>query len=208
MKQFETEQEKFWAGDFGDSYSQRNSDKKIIAGNVHLFSEIIQKTEKVFSVIEFGANIGLNLCALKTLMPHASLSGVEINQYAANKLADLIGPGGEVFNESLLNFKPARKYHLSFVKGVLIHVNPEYLKQAYSVLYESSERYVCLVEYYNPAPLEVQYRGQSGVLFKRDFAGEMMEMYSDLKLLDYGFRYKRDPVFPMDDVTWFLLEKR
>jgi len=44
-------------------------------------------------------------------------------------------------------------------------------------------------------------------LFKRDFAGEMLERFADLKLLDYGFVYRRDPNFPQDDITWFLLEK-
>jgi len=44
-------------------------------------------------------------------------------------------------------------------------------------------------------------------LFKRDFAGEMLDRYPALKLLDYGFVYRRDPLFPQDDMTWFLLEK-
>jgi spore coat polysaccharide biosynthesis protein SpsF len=26
-------------------------------------------------------------------------------------------------------------------------------------------------------------------------------------LVDYGFTYHRDNAFPMDDTTWFLLEK-
>jgi hypothetical protein len=28
-----------------------------------------------------------------------------------------------------------------------------------------------------------------------------------LKLIDYGFCYHRDPQEPLDDITWFLLEK-
>jgi hypothetical protein len=44
-------------------------------------------------------------------------------------------------------------------------------------------------------------------LFKRDFAGEMLERYPDLELIDYGFVYKRDNNFPQDDITWFLLKK-
>ena len=45
------------------------------------------------------------------------------------------------------------------------------------------------------------------VLYKRDFAGEMMMKYSDLLLLDYGFVYHRDNHFKGDDFTWFLMEK-
>jgi spore coat polysaccharide biosynthesis protein SpsF len=36
----------------------------------------------------------------------------------------------------------------------------------------------------------------------------MLEKYPDLQLIDYGFCYKRDPAFPQDDATWFLLEKK
>jgi spore coat polysaccharide biosynthesis protein SpsF len=53
----------------------------------------------------------------------------------------------------------------------------------------------------------VEYRGYKARLFKRDFAGEMLDKYRDLSLLDYGFVYHRDPNFPQDDVNWFLLEK-
>lgn len=31
MKNYETEQEKFWAGEFGDAYIKRNEDIKILA---------------------------------------------------------------------------------------------------------------------------------------------------------------------------------
>lgn len=65
-----------------------------------------------------------------------------------------------------------------------------------------------LSEYYNPVPVEVNYRGFSDRLFKRDFAGEFMDRFPDVHLLVYGFQYHRDKNFPMDDVTWFLMEKR
>ena len=51
------------------------------------------------------------------------------------------------------------------------------------------------------------YRGHEDRLFKRDFAGEMMKKFNDLKLVDYGFVYHADCNFPQDDVTWFVLEK-
>jgi spore coat polysaccharide biosynthesis protein SpsF len=51
------------------------------------------------------------------------------------------------------------------------------------------------------------YRGHDERLFKRDFAGEILDRFPDLRLVDYGFRYRRDPNFPQDDVTWFLMEK-
>ena len=82
------------------------------------------------------------------------------------------------------------------------------LPVAYERLYEASNRYILVAEYYNPSVVEISYRGHSGRLWKRDFAGEMMDKYPDLKLVDYGFIYHRDLAFPADDVTWFLMEKR
>ena len=74
-------------------------------------------------------------------------------------------------------------------------------------LYRASDRYIIIAEYYNPSPVEVVYRGHSGRLFKRDFAGEMIDKFPKLRVLDYGFVWRRDPVFPQDDTNWFVLEK-
>ena len=35
-----------------------------------------------------------------------------------------------------------------------------------------------------------------------------MHRHPQLQLVDYGFDYRRDPNFPQDDITWFLMEKR
>ncbi len=91
---------------------------------------------------------------------------------------------------------------------MLIHINPDELENVYDKLYQSSNRYICMAEYYNPTPVMVPYRGNENKLFKRDFAGEFMERFQDVKLLDYGFKYHGDSQFPQDDATWFLMEKR
>ena len=82
------------------------------------------------------------------------------------------------------------------------------MTKAYDILFRASKRYIMVCEYYNPTPVEVEYRGNKSVLFKRDFAGEMLDRYQNLQLLDYGFAYHRDAHFPQDDCTWFLMEKR
>ena len=93
-------------------------------------------------------------------------------------------------------------------KGLLIHINPDKLESAYRVIYDISNKYILIVEYYNPIPVEILYRNQKGKLFKRDFAGEFMNMFPEVSLIDYGFIYHRDPVFPQDDLTWFLMSKK
>ena len=70
--------------------------------------------------------------------------------------------------------------------GVLIHINPERLPIVYQNLVSLSSRYVLVAEYYNPTPTEVNYRGHNERLFKRDFAGELIDEF-DLNLVDYGF---------------------
>ena len=91
---------------------------------------------------------------------------------------------------------------------MLIHIDPRLLPKVYQKLYEASSRYICLIEYYNPIPVEVEYRGHRDKLFKRDFAGEMLDRFSDLELIAYQFVYRRDPFFAADDVTWFVMQKR
>ena len=70
-----------------------------------------------------------------------------------------------------------------------------------------STEYILICEYYNSTHVSIDCRGQSDRLVKRDFAGEMLDLYSNLKLKDYGFVYHRDVNLPLEDITWFLLEK-
>ncbi len=203
---FKTEQEVFWAGEFGIEYIDRNKGEYLLASNLSFFSNSLKQAGKIKSCIEFGANIGMNLKALKLLYPDLKLNGIEINSTAAGELKKIIGENS-VYNCSIFDFEPIEKVELALIKGVLIHINPEYLSTVYQKLYDASSNYILIAEYYNPSPVAIPYRGHSDRLFKRDFAGEMLQLYSDLKLIDYGFLYKNDPVFPQDDITWFLLEK-
>lgn len=202
---YKTEQEEFWAGSFGDDYVDRNQGADALAARVALFSQLLPRTRPIGSVIELGANIGINLHALKTLFPRLSATAVEINAKAAAELRthDWI----DVQETSILEYQPAGGHDLAFTSGVMIHINPEELEKVYRALYAASDRYIGVIEYYSPVPVEVPYRGHGERLYKRDFAGEVMDMFPDLKLVDYGFAYHRDPVFPMGDLNWFLLEK-
>lgn len=206
MNTYKTQQEAFWAGEFGDQYTDRNSGEALITSNIALFSQIFSRLQPVQSFMEFGANRGLNLLSIKQLLPNIELSALEINKHALSLLKQI--EGLKVYEESFTNFSADYQRDMVLSKGVLIHINPDMLQQAYQVLYQTSKRYICLVEYYNPTPVEVVYRGNQGKLFKRDFAGEMLDMYKDLQLLDYGFVYHRDNHFPQDDGNWFVLEKR
>lgn len=202
--EFKTEQENFWAGNFGNEYNVRNQDQNIIASNIDFFSRALTLAKPIHSVTELGANVGLNLHALRALYPTLDITAVEINNQACQQLQKV--GNIDIHQKSLLDYISTKPTDLAFFKGVLIHINPESLEQAYQVVYDSSKKYILIAEYYNPSPVSIPYRGHKEKLFKRDFAGEMLEKYPDLKLIDYGFIYHRDH-FSQDDLTWFLLGK-
>jgi len=202
-----TEQETFWEGDFGNEYTDRNRGAHLVAANAAFFSKVLARTQAMHGVLELGSNIGLNLMALRHLLPKAKLSAVEINEKAASELKSKV-PDVDLHVTSILDFRPSETWDLVFTKGVLIHIDPHELPLVYDLMYRASSRYLLVSEYYNPKPTEITYRGHTGKLFKRDFAGEMLDKFPDLCLVDYGFVYHRDPNFPQDDMTWFLIEKR
>ena len=203
---YRTEQEAFWAGEFGSNYGDRNDDLRLVASNAALFASALRRASQIASCIEFGANIGMNLRALQVLLPAAELAAVEINSDAAARLAQII-PDERIHNVSMLDFDAAgTKWDLVLAKGLLIHISPDALPAAYDSLMEAAGKYILLAEYYNPSPTVVEYRGHQNRLFKRDFAGDLLERFPELRLVDYGFVYRRDSLFALDDITWFLLE--
>lgn len=202
---YQTEQENFWATDFGNEYVDRNDGEKLIASNVALFSKILRSAPSVKSVSELGCNIGLNLMALNRINQKFDLQGYEINELAAKTAADQ--KIANIVNTTITEPLPRqKKFDLTFSKLVLIHINPDKLEAVYENLYNLSNRYIMVCEYYNPFPVVVEYRGHQNRLFKRDFAGELISKYN-LRLLDYGFNYHLDPYFTNDDANWFLMEK-
>lgn len=204
MSDFKTDQELFWSQDFGNDYIERNQSADLYAANLEFFSKIFSRLKKPpAKVLELGANIGMNIGPIKSLVPDVSISGVEINPKACEILKST---GCDVIEGSILDLNLDEKFDLVFTKGVLIHINPEELKKVYKTLYSNSTQYILVAEYYNPTPVSIDYRGHSDRLFKRDFAGELLSTFKDLDLIDYGFAYHLG-AFPQDDITWFLLEK-
>ncbi len=202
---FKTPQEEFWAGQFGNEYVERNIGEKLLAGKLGIWASLLKSAHGVSSVCEFGCNTGLNLKALSFINPSLCLRGFDINATAVKRAA---AAGFEkVIQQSIIdNIELENNVDLTFTSGVLIHIDPEHLPNVYANLVNNSARYIAIIEYYNPEPVVVEYRGHRDKLFKRDFAGELIDQFG-LKLVDYGFSYHRDNICPTDDNTWFLLEK-
>ncbi len=198
-----TEQETFWAGSFGDDYTKRNvSAPEQRSG---FFKQVLGLAPGLQSACEFGANRGDNLAALRSVRESLSLTGVELNAGAAEIMARI--PGVTPIVSSIQDFNTEKRFDLVFTCGVLIHINPDDLPAIYRKMVALSARYVLVNEYFNPRPVEIDYRGHSGRLFKRDFAGELLDAHKgQLRVIDYGFLWKRmEPAW--DDTTWVLMEK-
>jgi len=210
------EQEALWAGQFGTDYTVRNASAKtehrmLFWDQVFDWGEIGTPE----SVIEFGANTGINLEAISRIFAENELSppglaGVEINPHSYELLRSnrAIHAPLDAFHDSIHSFRSDREWDLAFTMGVLIHVAPEHLQGAYDSLYRASRRWVLIAEYYSPKPREIEYRGRTDALWARDFAGEFLDRFEDYKLANYGFVYHRDPDCPLDDISWFLLERQ
>ena len=203
---YQTPQEALWAGPFGSEYITRNRAQNLLGPKIRMFSRILARARDVNSVFEIGPNVGLNLLAIRSVLPAIELNAIEINEDAYREVRAVIGD--HATHGSILDFEIVRTFDFVFTSGVLIHINPDSLISVYDKMHAMSSRYIMVNEYYNPSPMEVTYRGQTGRLFKRDFCGDLLDRFEDLELVDYGFTYRRDPVFPQDDCTWFLLRKR
>ncbi len=204
-----TPQEALWRGDFGDAYVQRNgvSDQKLALLSAHwakVFDRLAGDPPR--SILEIGANIGLNLHALRRITT-AELFAVEPNQTARETLAGSgVLPPNNVYDSVASKIPLADgAVDLAFTCTVLIHVHPDNLLDACREIHRVSRRYIACVEYFSDVPQTVPYRGETDALFKRDFGSFYLDNFPDLRVVDYGFSWKR--LTSVDNCNWWVFEK-
>lgn len=202
---YKTEQEDFWSGEFGDAYIERNRNNSSIYQKAAVWARMLRCVSNITSAVELGCNIGVNLQTLNAAYPGMQLTGYEINQKAASTAEAICN--ANIKNQTITETIDDGPFDLAFTSGVLIHINPKHLDMVYRNLCGLTRKYIIISEYYNPKPVSVMYRGHRQKLFKRDFAGELIDNYG-CRLVDYGFFYRRDNWTPQDDLTFFLLEKK
>lgn len=210
MSKNETEQVKFWRGEFGDTYVDRNSTTHEPMGArlnlwVRIFAYMADDMPK--SVLEVGPNIGLNLRAMKMLC-EADYYAVEPNAKARQVLiAENILPESNLQDGFAGDFiVPKTPVDLAFTSGVLIHIHHDDLLEACTNIYKASGKYIVCYEYFSDQPETIEYRGHGDKLFKRDYGSFWLENFPDLKCLGYGFEWKH--MTGMDNATWWVFEKR
>lgn len=206
----ETDQVRFWRGEFGNAYSERNAAAADhLRARVAMWAAITARLQGAppASILEVGANIGNNLRALRQLSS-AEFFAIEPNAYARQRLVDeRVVPGANVRDgfASAIDL-PDASMDLVFTSGVLIHIHPDDLLASCREIHRVTRRYVACVEYFSDRAEEVTYRGHAERLFKRDFGSFWLDNFSNLQVLDYGFSWKR--LTGLDNLTWWLFEKR
>ena len=198
-----------WSGAFGADYTARNlASDQALRDRTLMWSRMGRgfHLEPPTSILEVGPNLGINLRVLPQLFG-ASLHAIEPNPTARDQLlSEKVLPPENLhagFGDSIPVADGA--VELAFTAGVLIHVEPARLPATLDEIHRISSKYILCAEYFSPRPEALPYRGHEGLLFKNDFGGLYMDRFPDLKLIDYGFFWKR--ATGIDDITWWLFRK-
>lgn len=202
-----------WSSDFGNSYTERNPQS--IAQMEELYARdynvsrlamneaFIGGLDRSINILEVGANIGTQLEILRH-MGFTNSIGVDVNAFAVQE-AKRLYPEVKVIEGSAFALPFADgEFDLTYMSGVLIHISPDDMGRAMDELYRTSKKYIWGFEYYAPELVALEYRGNEGLLWKRDFCREFLARFPGLRLV-------KEQKYPMTDgknaSQMFLLEK-
>ncbi|MEO5364481.1 MAG: methyltransferase domain-containing protein [Magnetococcus sp. DMHC-8] len=204
------EQLDFWRGEFGHSYTGRNNaDPAILRSQVALWAHILRSMQGAppESILEVGCNLGRNLRALRAVTP-ARLFAIEPNQEARKiVLQDQVLEPDHLWDATSAAIPlPDAACDMVFTSTVLIHVHPDDLEHSCREIHRVANRYIVCIEYFADKLEMIPYRGHENKLFKRDFGSYWLDLFPTLRVLDYGFAWKRLTL--LDNLTWWAFEKR
>lgn len=193
------EQSNFWAGPFGDAYTNRN---QVPLDVRRPFWRDMMHRMQPDTVLEIGCNRGHNLKLISEFRPYAHLYGVDVNTSALDEAAELgvaddlrclsAQDIGMLFEENSID--------LVFSAGVLIHIPPADIKSVIRAMADASGQYVLAIEYEDVEEAEVNYRGHANKLWRRPY-GDLMHA-EGISIIDSG------PAIGFDQCTYWLGEKR
>jgi pseudaminic acid biosynthesis-associated methylase len=193
--------EGLWRGEFGDAYTERNSEAGARRGP---FWETLLGQLTVAGVLEIGCNVGGNLQHVARLLPGSRVVGIDVNASALSELRSRV-PGviPLVGSAAELPFRTS-SFDLIFTAGVLIHQPEDTILTVMTEVIRCSSRYILAAEYAAADTEEVAYRGERGALFRRDYRRMYESLDPRLRLLREG---TAGPEEGFDDVTFHLFEK-
>ncbi|MEZ4458057.1 MAG: methyltransferase domain-containing protein [Gemmatimonadales bacterium] len=187
-----------WTARFGREYTDRNTlsldemDREFAAqfgtAKSTIYRELVGPDRlPEGKVLEVGCNIGLQLRLLERANPGLQFHGLEPQGYAIER-ARAFAPN--------MHFHPGTAFALPFedgafdlvmTHGVLIHIHPDDLPKALREIVRVSRRFVLAHEYYAPETTEIPYQGQTGLLWKTDFARRYQEVAPDLEVRELRY---------------------
>lgn len=186
-----TPQIEFWSGEFGRDYTDRNTytPESWDAFYRHHFgvtklemnADALGDLPKDARILEVGCNIGLQLLGFQR-MGFTNLYGIELQHYAVEKAKSMTS-GIQIIQGSGfdLPFKDGF-FDLICTNGVLIHNAPDDHPAFMGEIVRCSKRLVMGFEYYSEELTSIPYRGQTGFLWKTDFAKRWSTLFPELKL--------------------------
>ena len=199
-----------WKSNFGNSYIERNPlTKKNLEIRINMWKTLFSSLnlKDINSALEVGCNVGLNLKAISKLHK-CELFGVEPNE----KAREIVLKNKICSNHNLhdgiaekLNFK-SETIDLTFTNGVLIHIPKDRLIKSMNEIFRVTKKYIICVEYFSDKSEEVKYGDEEVLLIKRDYGSLWLDNFKNLKLIDYGFFWKK--ATKLDNTTWWIFEKK
>lgn len=205
-----------WASKFGVDYTNRNDMTTFEMDDMYTIrygisrsemnQEFLDDLDRNIAILEVGSNIGLQLKFLQ-FMGFKNLYGIEISDYAV-EIAKQRTKGINIIKGNALDisFKDSC-FDLVFTSGVLIHINPNELKNAMREIYRVSNHYIWGFEYYAEKLTQIKYRDAeqtSDLLWKDNFPKLYCDSFKDLKIV----KRKMYSLLHEDNVdVMFLLSK-
>lgn len=201
------DQEVFWSQTYAQEYMAKNASFDRAKG-VEGWQRMLAAAGPITSLLECGCNIGRNIDFLNDVLPQANKSAIELSKPAYDFVTSRFA-FDRSFNGPILesDFAPA-SFDLVYTIGVLIHIHPDNLLANMRKMFDYSNRYVLIGEYFNRTPVMLPYHGEEDRLFKRDFGKLFLENFP-VDVVSYGFLWGHEfDDAGFDDVTWWLFEKR
>ena len=185
-----TNQETFWAGEFGQQYTDRNTRDRAEWDTFYRASWGLTKADinarfcadwpRDYRILEVGCNTGMQLRGLQDA-GFTNLYGIELQHYAVEQAKQttqqiniIQGSGFEL---------PFRDNYFDVVvtNGVLIHISPDDLPRLMAEMVRVSRQFIWGFEYFAESLTEIPYRGNTGFLWKADYAELFQAQFPDLQ---------------------------
>jgi pseudaminic acid biosynthesis-associated methylase len=188
----ETNQIKFWTGDFGKEYTDRNSrsqnewDQFYLENygitKVDMNQQFIGAVDKSAKILEVGCNTGMQLAGLQR-MGFENLYGIEIQAYAVQKAKEFTQNINIIQGSGFdIPFKD-NYFDIVCTNGVLIHIDPNDLPLMMAEMVRCTKKYIWGFEYHADSVTNINYRGNEGFLWKADYSELFLKNFKNLKLV-------------------------